>query len=128
MLSLKHSAAVGALLCACTIPVVARAQHEGHQMPGMSSMMTGPLGISMNRMGSGTTWVPDAVTLPSRHAMAGSWELMFHGFAFAKYVRTTGPRGDDQFSAPNWGMVMATRSLAGGRLQGRAMLSLDPAT
>ena len=39
-----------------------------------------PLGISMDRMGSGTTWIPDAVTLPSRHIMAGSWELMLHGF------------------------------------------------
>ena len=36
-------------------------------MPGM---MAGPLGISMERTGSGTTWIPDAVTLPSRPVMS----------------------------------------------------------
>src|SRR4051812_17453823 len=34
------------------------------------SMVPDPLGVSMDRMGSGTTWIPDAVSLPSRHVMA----------------------------------------------------------
>ena len=87
-----------------------------------------PLGISMERMGSGTTWIPDAVSVPARHYMAGSWELMLHGFAFAQYNTQSGPRGDDQFGSLNWGMFMASRELAGGRFQARTMLSLDPAT
>src|SRR5688500_19968088 len=37
----------------------------------MAMPMSGPLGISMDRSGSGTTWIPDAVVLPSRHLMAG---------------------------------------------------------
>jgi hypothetical protein len=95
---------------------------------GMAMPMTDPLGISMERMGSGTTWIPDAVPLPARHVMAGSWLLMLHGFVFAQYDTQGGPRGDDQFGSLNWAMLMASRDLLGGRFQARTMLSLDPAT
>ena len=91
-------------------------------------MMLDPLGVPMERMGSGTTWIPDAVPLPARHHMAGRWLLMLHGFVFAQYDAQGGPRGDEQFGSLNWAMVMASRDWLGGRLQGRAMLSLDPAT
>jgi hypothetical protein len=91
-------------------------------------MMIGPVGVSMERMGSGTTWIPDAVTLPSRRRMFGDWMLMAHGFAFAQYDNQSGERGDDQFGSLNWAMLMATRDLAGGRFQVRTMLSLDPLT
>jgi hypothetical protein len=87
-----------------------------------------PLGISMDRMGSGTTWIPDAVSLPSRHVTAGSWNFMLHGFAFGQYIRQGGSRGDDQLGSLNWAMLMASRTVAGGRLQLRTMLSLDPGT
>src|SRR4051812_7645966 len=91
-------------------------KHAGHNMPGMNMpatppqvtqapqipdtmmMMTPePLGISMERMGSGTTWIPDAVMLPSFHSKAGSWDLMLHGFVFGQYDKQGGPRGDEQF-------------------------------
>lgn len=101
-------------------------------MPGaakpMSMSMDGPLGISMDRMGSGTTWVPDAVALPSRHRMAGEWSFMFHGFLWGHYDTQSGPRGRDQFGSLNWAMIMADRPLAGGRLELRFMPSLDPLT
>jgi hypothetical protein len=91
-------------------------------------MMIGPAGVNMERMGSGTTWIPDAVTIPSRRRMLGDWMLMSHGFVFAQYDKQSGERGDDQFGSLNWGMLMATRDLAGGRFQARTMLSLDPLT
>jgi hypothetical protein len=91
-------------------------------------MMIGPVGVSMERMGSGTTWIPDAVTLPSRRRMLGNWMLMAHGFVFAEYDKQSGERGDDQFGSLNWAMLMATRDLAGGRFQARTMLSVDPFT
>ena len=97
---------------------------SGQQMPGMM----GPLGISMERMGSGTTWIPDAVTLPSVHLMGTTWNAMLHGFVFGQYDWQEGPRGDTQFGSLNWGMLMASRKLGGGWLQLRTMLSLDPAT
>jgi len=95
---------------------------------GMAMSMEGPLGISMERMGSGTTWIPDAVILPSRHFMKGKWSLMLHGFAFAQYDRQGGPTGRGQFGSLNWAMIMADRPLVGGRFQLRFMPSLDPAT
>ncbi|MEA2705292.1 MAG: hypothetical protein QOH22_80 [Gemmatimonadaceae bacterium] len=102
------------------------------QMPGMQhsddDMMIGPAGVSMERMGSGTTWIPDAVTLPSRRRMLGDWMIMTHGFVFAQYDKQSGERGEDQFGSLNWGMLMATHDFAGGRFQARTMLSLDPFT
>ncbi|MGE5803027.1 MAG: hypothetical protein ACM358_12295 [Gemmatimonadota bacterium] len=108
--------------------VLALAVQHQPDMPGMVMPMTDPLGISMERMGSGTTWIPDAVPLPSRHGMAGSWMLMLHGFGFVQYDKQGGPRGAEQFGSLNWAMLMASRDLAGGRFQARTMLSLDPAT
>ncbi|HUQ97915.1 MAG TPA: hypothetical protein VM166_00590 [Gemmatimonadaceae bacterium] len=91
-------------------------------------MMIGPAGVSMERMGSGTTWIPDAVTMPNRRRMLGDWMIMAHGFAFAQYDKQSGERGDDQFGSLNWAMLMATHDLAGGRFQVRTMLSLDAFT
>jgi hypothetical protein len=108
------------------LALLAVLQHPEHLPKQMN--MTDPLGISMERMGSGTTWIPDAVPLPSRHVMAGSWLVMLHGFAFVQYDKQGGPRGDDQFGSLNWAMLMASRDLLGGRFQARTMLSLDPAT
>jgi hypothetical protein len=119
-------AALGALL-----GFVATAKAQQHVMPdtnGMHVMMTGPLGISTDRMGSGTTWIPDAVPLPMHHTMAGTWELMVHGTAFAQYNKQSGDRGSDQFGSMNWAMLMASRKVGEGFLQARAMLSVEPAT
>jgi hypothetical protein len=90
-------------------------------------MMPDPLGVPMDRMGSGTTWIPDAVSMPSRHYMAGAWDLMLHGFIFVQENNQGGPRGASQFGSLNWGMFMASHELAGGRFQSRTMLSLDAA-
>jgi hypothetical protein len=95
-------------------------------MPAMT-MVPDPLGVSMDRLGSGTTWIPDAVSLPSRRFNFGAWNMMVHGFAYAQYDRQTGNRGASQFGSLNWGMLMATHELAGGRFQARTMLSLDAA-
>ena len=99
-------------------------------MPGHTTedMMIGPVGVSMERMGSGTTWIPDAVSMPNRRRMLGDWMIMAHGFAFAQYDKQSGERGADQFGSLNWAMFMATHDFAGGRFQARTMLSLDPLT
>jgi len=109
------------------LTLVSLVQHP-HDPPVMAKRMIDPLGVPMERLGSGTTWVPDAVPLPSRHLMAGSWMLMVHGFGFVQYDKQGGPRGDEQVGSLNWGMLMASRDLLGGRVQARTMLSLDPAT
>ena len=75
----------------------AHMQMRGMKQPSADDMMIGPVGVSMERMGSGTTWIPDAVTLPSRRRMFGNWMVMAHGFVFAQYDKQSGERGDDQF-------------------------------
>src|SRR5688572_26940318 len=141
----KHIVALAVRFCIATSAGVAlvtgaaspaQGQHAGHDstkraMPARDTMpmsMEGALGISMERMGSGTTWIPDAVILPSRHYMLGKWMLMLHGFAFVQYDEQGGPRGASQFGSLNWAMIMADREIAGGRLQLRFMPSLDPTT
>lgn len=97
---------------------------------GMSqpAMMPDPLGVPMARGGSGTTWIPDAVQLPTYNVMKGKWDLMLHGFAFAQFNSQSNTRGDQQFGSLNWGMFMASREVKGGRFQARTMLSIDAAT
>ena len=116
----------GVLLTAAPAAAPLLAQHI-HSTTDTAAVAL-PLGISMDRMGSGTSWIPDAVSLPSRHFGAGSWRFMLHGFAFGQYNRQSGPRGDDQLGSLNWAMLMASRTVAGGHLQLRTMLSLDPGT
>jgi hypothetical protein len=69
---------------------------------------------------------PQAATpLPGIESVAGSWQLMFMGFADAQYDRQDGVRGSTQIGSINWGMLTATHKLAGGELELRTMLSLD---
>lgn len=89
------------------------------------AMVPDPLGVTMERLGSGTTWIPDAVSLPSRQWASGSWNFMLHGFVFGQYDSQGGARGARQIGSLNWAMLMASHELAGGRFQARTMLSLD---
>ena len=91
-------------------------------------MVADPLDVPMERMGSGTTWIPDAVSIPSRMFAAGSWSMMLHGFVFGDYDTQSGPRGATQIGSTNWIMLMASHELAGGRFQLRSELSVDAAT
>ncbi|MDQ2667103.1 MAG: hypothetical protein M3Z05_13975 [Gemmatimonadota bacterium] len=99
-------------------------------MQGMAGMqmIDGPLGIPMERTGSGTSWLPDDSPMHADHLMAGNWEIMLHGVAFVMYDKQGSKRGDEQFASVNWGMLMATREAGGGRLQLRGMLSAEPWT
>jgi hypothetical protein len=110
-----------------TAPLALGAQHMGHGAKPMDGT-TGPLGLSMNRNGSGTAWVPDSTRMYAGHFMTGSWMWMAHGTIFGQYIDQGGDRGDDQFGSINWGMLMGSRPLAGGQLTLRTMLSLDPWT
>ncbi len=62
--------------------------------------------------------------------MAGQsgWMFMQDGTLFAEYNHQGGPRGGDEFVAPNWWMGAASRNSAAGRFTFNAMVSLDPAT
>jgi hypothetical protein len=114
-------------LLLCTSTAFAQQPHDMMQMGGDAPGPVTPLGVSMDRMGSGTTWIPDAVRLPSAQRMTHGWHLVGHGFAFGQYDRQGGARGASQVGSLSWMMLMATHTLAGGRVQMRTMLSLDAA-
>ena len=94
----------------------------------MTQMGAQPLGIPETRMGSGTSWLPDASPMHAAHYMFGRWTLMVHGVGFSQYDWQGGSRGSNQLGVVNWGMAVASRPLGGGQLQLRAMLSAEPWT
>src|SRR2546422_7526147 len=89
-------------------------------------MPEGPLGIPETRMGSGTSWLPDASPMHAAHLRLGAWTLMLHGSAVVQYDHQAGLRGDSRVSLIDWGMLAASRTVAGGRLHLRGMISSDP--
>jgi len=94
----------------------------------MPMPMAGVLGIPDARAGSGTAWLPDSSQMHAAHFSAGKWTLMIHGIVAPLYDMQGGPRGDDQFSVINWGMLTARRPLGGGQVALRVMASADPWT
>src|SRR6266576_3221719 len=56
-------------------------------------MNAAPLGIPETRMGSGTSWLPDASPMHASHHMLGGWTLMLHGKGFVQYDWQGGSRG-----------------------------------
>ncbi len=87
-----------------------------------------PLGLSMQRSGSGTSWQPDATSMRASHSMLGGWDLMMHGVAYLQFDDQGSNRGDKQVGSVNWGMIEAGRSVSGGMLNLRGMVSAEPFT
>lgn len=122
-------------------PTIALAQSGGMAgMPGMSHvkadtqktiltmMAPGPLGIGQERLGSGTSWLPDRSSMRAYHWTLGKWSLMGHGDIDLIYDKQGGPRGDTRFVSGNWFMLMAMRPLGSGQLHLNAMGSIEPWT
>jgi YHS domain-containing protein len=105
-------------------PRDAQAPHDEHA--GM--MMTGALGISKARVGSGTSWLPDFTPMFAVHRQFGDWTAMLHQNLFIQYIDENTNRGDSQFGSVNWVMGMAERRLRGGHFGVRTMLSVEPWT
>ena len=97
-------------------------------MSGMPRAAGPPLGIPENRMGSGTSWLPDDAPMQAIHVPLGAWTVMAHGAISLLLDAQRGPRGATEVRLVNWGMGSLTRGIAGGRLELRAMLSAEPAT
>jgi len=102
--------------------------HAGHGTAG-ADMPRAPLGLGMEREGSGTAWQPDATPVFGHHFMPGAgWMLMLHYNVHAGYDWQGGPRGDQQFTSGNWVMLMGEHALGGGVFAARLMLSAEPFT
>jgi hypothetical protein len=121
--------AVCASVMTCTTSGLARAQAMEMAHDSVPDLrMTGPLGVMSDRQGSGTSWIPEAVLMPFRYTLAGGWYVMAHWNVFGQLDAQGGRRGDTQVGSINWSMVMASRPLWGGRLQLRAMNSIEALT
>lgn len=101
---------------------------DSMRMGSMHHMLLGPLGMSHARMGSGTSWIPEASPTHAWYFPIGAWSLMAHGEINLMYDDQFGPRGDRQVSSPNWGMLMAMHPVADGLLHLHAMLTAEPWT
>jgi hypothetical protein len=118
------------------LPLRSAHSQAHHGMPGMPGMSQdtmaamAPLGIPHSRMGSGTSWVPDASAMRHYHYQrrARGWLFMGHGVLDVYYDHQGTPRGDTQIGSTNWLMGMAMGRLAAGMLQFDAMLSAEPFT
>ncbi|MEA3187848.1 MAG: hypothetical protein QOD99_1678, partial [Chthoniobacter sp.] len=108
---------------------VAAHASDPDSMAGMAGMkMNAPGEAAMAREASGTAWQPDSTPMHAYHAMVDDWMVMTHFNVFLNYDKQWSRRGDDQFDAINWFMLMGTHPLGGGELMLRTMLSLEPAT
>jgi hypothetical protein len=120
---------LGGSVAAALALVAGTAGSLGAQMEMDSMQMSArPLDIPETRMGSGTSWLPDASSMHAAHVTLGKWTLMLHGQGFFQYDWQGGARGSTQVGFVNWAMAAATRRLSGGELQLRAMLSAEPWT
>jgi len=106
-------------------PWTLRAQMD---MQHPMEMHAGPLDIPETRMGSGTSWLPDASPMHAAHIALGDWTLMVHGKVFFQYDWQGGSRGSNQLGIVNWAMAVVSRPLGGGQLQLRGMVSAEPGT
>lgn len=85
---------------------------------------------------------PSAPAMPAGHEMAGGqqmpgmnmgteasgWHFRRDGVLYGLFNHQGGPRGGDEFVAPNWWMGMLMREKGSQQFGLNAMLSLDPAT
>ncbi|HEX4877516.1 MAG TPA: hypothetical protein VFV31_12650 [Chitinophagaceae bacterium] len=104
-------------------------RHSMHTMPSHAYSKSLP----MSRNGSGTGWNPDASPMYMWLRSKGRYDWMFHGNIFLRYtsqdVFSSGSRGGDEFSSPNWFMAMMNRKVGKkGLLNATAMISLDRIT
>lgn len=102
-----------------------------HQrMTAAAATHTGVLAnlVPLSRLGSGTSWVPDASPMFAYHAQLGAWRSMVHGNTFLGGNVQGSPRGGRQLSVLSWFMLMAQRELGGGQFEPRLMISLEPLT
>lgn len=113
------------LLAATATTLRAQQHHPVSRPPADESSVLGP---PMTRVGSGTSWLPDLAPMYASMFRAGRWNLMLHGVAYVQYDQQGSDRGDSQLGSINWGMLGASRALGAGRMELRAMLSLEPWT
>ncbi|MCX6379091.1 MAG: hypothetical protein NT023_06390 [Armatimonadetes bacterium] len=115
-------------------------QHGGHARVGKGldvnqimlaemdmEMMPGLLGVgSMNREGSGTSWLPESSPTYGKMTQRGRWQTMQMGLGFGSYTAGGSERAEKQLYFPSQYMLMGRREVGGGVVGLRVMVSADP--
>lgn len=110
------------------MPMPAPAQDEAHS--GEDDGDFSPPLVRRSTTGSGTSRLPGADgAMRGLHltAMADDWMVMVHGALNLVYTDQGGPRGDDMALVQSMAMLSTSREFGGGRVEFRAMGSLEPA-
>jgi hypothetical protein len=104
---------------------LAAAQHEGHH-PSLT-----PTPASVEASPPSTTPPPanpDPMAMMEEMEPMDHWMTMIHGYAFLTANSQGGPSGDSEFESQNHLMLMAMRSLWGGKFSVLGTFTLEPAT
>jgi len=119
------------IIIAAAIPASAQTvstpAHEHHE-PGAAAV---PVALFPTRDASGTSWSPELTPMFGTMRQWRGWSVMVHGNVFGQLIvepgdrHRTGGASTHQVSSVNWGMLMARRPFAGGRLGLRTMLSAE---
>jgi hypothetical protein len=108
---------LAALLSAAFEPSFAplAAQHDMNHMTDTTALRAPLLlGLPMSRVGSGTSWLPDASPMSMLHASVGGWSVMGHGAVYGQYDRQATIQGRGQLGVSDWEMATAARPAGSG--------------
>jgi len=90
--------------------------------------------LTPTRETTGTAWIPSATPMYGVHRPWRGWDVRVNGAVFVQALyeprdrHRTGGFGTRQAGSLNWGMLMARRTLGGGRFGVRTMFSAEPWT
>ena len=114
------------------LPVIASAQDPPAQVHEHVAVAA-PL-LTPTRETSGSSWLPTVSPMFGVHQPWRGWDIRLDGVALGQLVseprdrHRTGGASTRQAVGINWGMAMARRTVAGGRLGVRTMFSAEPWT
>jgi hypothetical protein len=120
------------LLCACPIDALSQENPPAtgiHEHVGVSAPLLTPA-----RETSGTSWLPEVTPMYGLHSPRRGWDIRVNGAAFVQALyeprdrHRTGGESIRQGGSANWIMLMARRSVGGGRFGVRTMVSAEPWT
>lgn len=122
---------LGLLLAAAAAPAAAQ-EHDHSQMDPSDHETAGMFPTSeppaAPAEGSGTSRLPaNEGAMRGLHLMAGDWMVMAHGRVSLQFTDHSGPRGGDKAYASSMAMLTAGRETGWGRIEFKAMASLEPA-
>ncbi len=134
-----HAWFVAAAVLAMSAPATAQEHPPGHGEPAapphpaplpqpahaMEAMLA-PLGMSLEQVGSGTSWQPPSTPMFGHSLGLGRWVLMLHYNAFAGLDVQGTSRGSTEAVGIGWAMGMLHGPLWGGHLTARVMTSPEP--